>query len=73
MRWEKDCVPYSHFFHFLVRTKANCSTLVWVTTGGDMEIINSLTDVLVTMNTPADREKLFKITKLPHIAKAGQH
>lgn len=44
------------FLHFLVRTKANCSTLVWVTTGGDMEVINSLTDVLVTVNTPADRE-----------------
>lgn len=29
--------------------------MVWVTTGGDMETINRLTDVLVTMNTPADR------------------
>ena len=38
--------------------------MVWVTTGGDMETINRLTDVLVTMNTPADREKLFKIIKL---------
>ena len=29
--------------------------MVWVTTGGDMETVNRLTDVLVTMNTPADR------------------
>lgn len=26
--------------------------MVWVTTGGDMETVNRLTDVLVTMNTP---------------------
>lgn len=38
--------------------------MVWVTTGGDMETINRLTDVLVTMNTPADRGKLFKIIKI---------
>lgn len=38
--------------------------MVWVTTGGDMETINRLTDVLVTMNTSANREKLFKIIKL---------
>ena len=38
--------------------------MVWATTGGDMETVNRLTDVLVTMNTPADREKLFKIIKL---------
>ena len=38
--------------------------MVWVTTGGDMETVNRLTDVLVTMNTPADREKLFKIIKM---------
>ena len=31
--------------------------MVWVTTGGDMETVNRLTDVLVTMNTPADRGK----------------
>lgn len=29
--------------------------MVWVTTGGDMETINRLTDILVSMNTPADR------------------
>ena len=33
--------------------------MVWVTTGGDMETVNRLTDVLVTMNTSADRGKLF--------------
>ena len=38
--------------------------MVWVTTGGDMETINHLTDILVTMNTPADRGKLFKIIKM---------
>ena len=38
--------------------------MVWVTTGGDMETINRLTDVLVTMNTPAGRGKLFKIIKM---------
>ena len=38
--------------------------MVWVTTGGDMETINRLTDVLVTINTSADREKLFKVVKL---------
>lgn len=38
--------------------------MVWVTTGGDMDTVNRLTDVLVTMNTPADRGKLFKIIKM---------
>ena len=38
--------------------------MVWLTTGCDMETINRLTDILVTMNTPADRDKLFKIIKL---------
>lgn len=38
--------------------------MVWVTTGGDMETINRLTDVLVSMNTTADRGKLFKIIKM---------
>ena len=28
--------------------------MVWVTTGGDMETINRLTDVLVSMNTTAE-------------------
>ena len=29
-----------------------------------METINRLTDILVSMNTPADRGKLFKIIKM---------
>jgi hypothetical protein len=33
--------------------------MVWATTDGDMETINRLTSVLVSMNTPADRGKLF--------------
>ncbi|UKI19294.1 MAG: hypothetical protein L6V89_09580 [Oscillospiraceae bacterium] len=37
--------------------------MVWVTTGGDMETVNRLTDVLVTMNTPRRPGKLFKIIK----------
>ena len=40
------------------------AAMVWVTTGGDMETVNRLTDVLVTMNTAAQREKLFKIHTL---------
>ena len=38
--------------------------MVWLTMGGDMETINRLTDILVSMNTPADRGKLLKIIKL---------
>lgn len=38
--------------------------MVWVTTGGDMETINRLTDVLVSMNTTAARDNLFKIIKM---------
>lgn len=38
--------------------------MVWLTTGGDMEAVNRLTDILVSMNTPADRGNLFKIIKL---------
>ena len=38
--------------------------MVWNITGGDMETINRLTDVLVVMNTSEDREKLFKIIKM---------
>lgn len=37
--------------------------MVWVTTGGDMETINRLTDILVTMNTPADRGSCSKSSK----------
>lgn len=28
--------------------------MAWVTTGSDMETISRLTDILVTMNTPAE-------------------
>jgi len=38
--------------------------MVWVTTNGDRDTINRLTEVLVTMNTPADRGKLFKIIQM---------
>ena len=38
--------------------------MVWVTTNGDMETINRLTGILVSMNTPADRSKLFKIIQM---------
>jgi len=38
--------------------------MVWVTTDGDMDTINRLTEMLVTMNTPADRGKLFKIIQM---------
>lgn len=39
--------------------------MVWVTTDGNMETVNRLmTDILVTMNTSADHENLFKIIKL---------
>ena len=31
--------------------------MVWVTTGGDMETINRLTDILVSMNTPPRKKK----------------
>lgn len=37
--------------------------MVWVSTGGDKETINRLTDIFVSMNTPTDRGKLFKIIK----------
>jgi hypothetical protein len=37
---------------------------VWVTTNGDMDTINRLTEVLVSMNTPADRGKLFRIIQM---------
>ena len=31
---------------------------------GDRETVNRLTDILVTMNTPTDRGKLFKLIKM---------
>ncbi|MCL2200773.1 MAG: hypothetical protein FWB75_02315 [Oscillospiraceae bacterium] len=38
--------------------------MVWVTTNGDRDTVNRLTEVFVTMNTPADRGKLFKIIQM---------
>lgn len=38
--------------------------MVWVATNGDIDTINRLTDVLITMNTPEDRVKLFKIIQM---------
>ena len=38
--------------------------MVWVTTNGDRDTINRLTGVLVSMNTPADRGKLFNIIQM---------
>jgi len=35
--------------------------MIWVTTNGDMETINRMTEIFVSMNTPTDRSKLFKI------------
>jgi hypothetical protein len=38
--------------------------MVWVTADDDLDTINRLTDVLVSMNTPADRAKLFRIIQM---------
>ena len=38
--------------------------MVWVTTNGDMDTINRLTGILVSMNTPADSIKLFGIIQM---------
>jgi len=38
--------------------------MVWVTTNGDMDTINRLTGIIVSMNTPAERGKLFKIIQM---------
>jgi len=38
--------------------------MVWVTTNGDRDTINRLTGILVSMNTPADRGKLFNIIQM---------
>ena len=37
---------------------------VWETTNGDMDTINRLTNILVSMNTPADGVKLFGIVQM---------
>ena len=38
--------------------------MVWITTNGDRDTINRLTEVFVSMNTPTDRVKLFKIIQM---------
>jgi len=38
--------------------------MVWVTTNGDLDTINRLTEVLVSMNTTTDRSKLFKVIQM---------
>jgi hypothetical protein len=38
--------------------------MVWVTVGGNMVTIKRLTDILVSMNIPADRNKLFRIIQM---------
>lgn len=38
--------------------------MVWGTINGDMETINRITDILVNMNTNADRQKLFKVIQM---------
>jgi hypothetical protein len=38
--------------------------MVWETTNGDMDTINRLTGILVSMNTPADSVNLFGIVKM---------
>ena len=35
--------------------------MVWVSTNGDMETINRLTTIFVSMNTKSDRARLFQI------------
>jgi len=38
--------------------------MLWGVTGGDMETINRVTDILVTMNTDVERNNLFKIIQM---------
>ena len=38
--------------------------MVWVSADGDMDTINRLTEVFVSMNTPKDRIKLYKIVRM---------
>ena len=37
---------------------------VWLTTNGDRDTINRMMDIFVSMNTPPDRAKLFKIIQM---------
>jgi len=35
--------------------------MIWVTTDGDMDAINSLTHLFLQMNTPKERDRLFQL------------
>ena len=35
--------------------------MIWVTTDGDMDAINRLTHLLLQMNTPKERDRLFQL------------
>jgi hypothetical protein len=38
--------------------------MVWLSSGGDAETINRLTSILSSMNTPKDREALFRLIQM---------
>jgi hypothetical protein len=38
--------------------------MVWLSSGGDAETINRLTSILVSMNTPNEREALFRLIQM---------
>jgi hypothetical protein len=38
--------------------------MIWIATNGDRETINHFTGILVSMNTPTDQVKLFKIIQM---------
>ena len=35
--------------------------MIWVTTDGDMDVINRLTHLFLQMNTPKERDRLFQL------------
>jgi hypothetical protein len=38
--------------------------MVWLSSGGDAETINRLTNILTSMNTPKEREALFRLIQM---------
>ena len=38
--------------------------MIWVTTDGDMDAINRLTHLLLQMNTPKERDRLFQLIQV---------
>ena len=38
--------------------------MIWVTTDGDMDTINRLTHLLLQMNTPKERDRLFQLIQV---------